>query len=214
MAEDRDGGGADYKLIEPNADLPVAVPLHQPRLRSKLMDGLNDIAKVHRIDSAMTDPIDGVSTDEIQGHVDFIIPGDFWLAIPRIFANHPILGMVRAYGSYMYRELMNPNSVPGTWRQLERDRLKNALDDWRSVVKSSLSYRDIDGNVRQARELSLPESELFRQAYTEWIDAKVEGKGLRRALEDSGAVLWDDQNWAPIEEAMDGVFRARGLLKR
>jgi hypothetical protein len=207
------GVGGEYKNIEPNADVPVALSIFDRKLKRQLKDGLDDISKVHRIDSAMEDPIDAISLEEINAGIESVIPGDLLLGVNTIFKENPIIGMVRAYGGYMHDQLSKDSTVPPSWGPNQRANLKNAMEQWREAVRTTLTHTDIDGNqVKHQALQTLSEKELFKQAYSEWIDAKVEGKGLRRALDDTG-MLWNSENWDPVSDAMDNIFRARELLK-
>ncbi|CAL9519954.1 hypothetical protein SUDANB121_03834 [Nocardiopsis dassonvillei] len=99
-------------------------------------------------------------------------------------------------------------------------RLSPAMRNFLEVVKNSPEFQEINSQPRSryVEYLTSPQ-ELFARSYSQWITGKTGDSMLREKLDINRSLpgfdrnrQWSDDNFRPIEEALEGVFREWGLL--
>ena len=104
----------------------------------------------------------------------------------------------------------------------------DALREWRTLVTNSRAYSGLRSSLAAASagtdaqlvahlEYLLRDRELFARSYEQWIatrsnDPVLLGKITERRASRS-ATYWDVADFEPIAEAMDRIFRSRGLMR-
>lgn len=109
-----------------------------------------------------------------------------------------------------------------TWDQWNSDRrlakLRDALEGTKAVRELRGMYDSTPVHAQPYLRYLLAPWEQFARAYSQWVTIRSQDRTLLAQLRDARppgglSTQWDDDDFKPVAEALDDLFRDEGLLK-
>lgn len=204
---------------------PVSAALAGPssgKTAKALARTLRAIDSVHGDGALPSIPVERSQSKKYLGAYMYSARGDDARSIRLASDLHPHMTLAHEIGHFI-----DHKGLPGAGFSTQTGR--SELDAWRSAVQSSKAFDELTERYIDAvagepgapsvrfMKYAMGEDELFARSYAQYVAVRSGDPEMLAELAASrtgkwAALQWDDEDFAPVAEAFDDLFRTQGWI--